>query len=129
MKKNLTTNIIYKPLNDPQSDFSVQVLYLFNETGFLDFSETLNVYKKYFRNKDDLVFRNLDELGDFVKKLIEEFGAPKAYILSVEDYNAGLERVREKLEYRELFMKVGTELENPDYKNHIASGIFGKIFT
>jgi len=129
VKKNLTLNIVYKSLSDPDSDFGVKILYLFNETGFIDMEESQNFYKRYFRNEDDLVFRNLDELGEFSKKLIEEFGAPKAYILSVEDYNAGLERVREKSEYRELFMKVGTELENAEYKGGANARIFGKIFT
>lgn len=129
MKKNLALNLIYKNLTDSNSDFSVEVLFMFNETGFIDSSESLDLYKRYFRNEDNLLFRNLDELGEFIKKLIEEYRAPKAYIMSVEDYNAGLERAREKADYKELFMKVGTELDNPEYIDGSAKGLLGKIFT
>ncbi len=129
MKKNLSLNVIYKTLADPESDFGVEIIYLFNETGFMDSAEVLEQYHRFFRNEPSLLFRNLDELGDFVRKFIEEIEAPNAFILSVEDYNGGLERVREKAEYQQFFQKVGTKLENQSFKPSSSSGILGKIFS
>jgi hypothetical protein len=128
MKKNIPITFIYKNINNADTDFSIQLLYLFNETGFIVDGSPMEIYHRFYRNEGELLFRNLDELGDFAKKLLEEYQAPKVYVLSVEDYNSGLEQVRSKQDFTQMFSRVGTLIENTHYRGE-SSGLFGKIFT
>jgi hypothetical protein len=53
--------------------------------------------------------------------------APEVFILSVQDYNVGVEATRDVRAFRELYRRYGLNLANPDIINR-GPGLFGKFF-
>lgn len=72
-----------------------------------------------------MTFETLDELKEFIGFLLQKLSLSKAYILSVQDYNIGLDGAKDRDSFCSLFEKYGEEviIENPKLKN-----LFSKFF-
>jgi hypothetical protein len=107
---------------------SYKVIYFFSSEGFLDL-QTLRELSKAVpdANHEDLTFLNLDDLKTFALRVSQELRAPNVRLVSVQDYNIGLDGARDLSSFRTIFQKFGELVENEDAPGK--KGFFGKLFS
>jgi hypothetical protein len=106
---------------------SYGVVYFFGPDGFLD-QEFLREMSKSVPSADhtQLTFLNLDELKAFALRVAIEFQVNEVRLISVQDYNIGLDGARDKKTFGELFQKYGEVLVNEASRK---KGLLGKFFS
>lgn len=130
MRNNLSLNLIYRYENiETESGVNsvYRVVYFFSEAGFIDNEVVKNVYKTLGLSFDEIIFENLDQLGEFALKVCVELQSPEVFVLSVQDYNTGMDSVRDIRNFREVFRRFGNCLTNPEQPFEKQS-LFGSIF-
>ncbi|MBA2403445.1 MAG: hypothetical protein H0V66_01630 [Bdellovibrionales bacterium] len=106
---------------------SYKMVYFFNDEGFVDSKVLLELLKAYpDSNYQDKIFLNLDDLKAYAQRVAEELGAPQVRLISVQDYNIGIDGAKDIKSYKELFNKYGEALINEQAAKK--KGLFGKIF-
>lgn len=107
---------------------SYHVLYFFNEDGFLD-QEQLRELSKAVPEADhqNLTFLNLDDLKAFGLRVAEEYQQPSVQMISVQDYNIGLDGARDLKGFQEIFHKYGEKIINEAVSSK--KGFFSKFFS
>lgn len=80
----------------------------------MTFSSLQDLEKR--KQKDSLCFETLDELKNFTFFLLDELSIRKACLLSVQNYNIGLDGAKDKESFQELFEKYGEILQNEGAK-------------
>src|SRR5690349_9716518 len=93
----MALNLIYhfQPSQSQEGDFrtaNYQVVYFFSEGGFLD-NELLSEMAKVIPEGDhqNLKFLSLDDLKSFALRTAQEVQENEVRLLSVQDYNIGLD--------------------------------------
>jgi hypothetical protein len=126
-------NLIYhfQSFHGPDEEFkpaSYRILYFFDEEGFVDPKVILDLLKA-FPDSDfkDKTFLNLDDLKAFVMRTAEHLEVSQVRLISVQDYNIGIDGARDLKSYRELFNKYGEALINQQSAKK--KGLFGKFFS
>lgn len=134
MKEGLALNLIYKFGHDVNSEFPdlagrYSVIYFFSEAGPVAHDIQEEVAQKIFGKSigQPPMFSSLDDLKDFAMSVTQALRAPEVFILSVQDYNVGVEATRDVRAFRELYRRYGLNLANPDIINR-GPGLFGKFF-
>lgn len=126
---NLTLIYNFKtsPGHEEFSPASYCVVYFFSEEGFLP-REMLSEMAKSIpeANYNELTFLNLDDLKNFALRVTEETEADQVRLLSVQDFNIGVDGSKGIKSFQNIFQKFGDVLANPLAKKK--KGIFGKIF-
>lgn len=126
-------NLIYhfQSFRGPDEDFkpaSYRILYFFNEEGFVDPKVILDLLKAFpdsdFQAK---TFMNLDDLKAFALRVAESLEVDQVRLISVQDYNIGIDSARDLKSYRELFNKYGEPLIHQQSVKK--KGLFGKLFS
>ena len=126
-------NLIYhfQSFQGPDEEFkpaSYRILYFFDEEGFVDPKVILDLLKAFpdsdFKEK---TFLNLDDLKAFVMRTAEYLEVSQVRLISVQDYNIGIDGARDLKSYRELFNKYGEALINQQSSKK--KGLFGKFFS
>lgn len=114
--------------NESWTPARYKVVHFFGEEGFIP-QEKLSELAKSDPNADfnDLTFLSLDDLKSFASRVSEELGGESVRLLSVQDYNIGLDGARDISELKEIFVKFGETVEGsaPVKKK----GLFGKLFS
>ncbi len=114
--------------NESQTPARYKVVHFFGDEGFVS-DEKLREMAQRDPNADfsDLTFLSLDDLKSFAVRVCEETGGESVRLLSVQDYNIGLDGARDLKELREVFVKFGESVEGttPVKKK----GLFGKLFS
>jgi hypothetical protein len=114
--------------NESWTPARYKVVHFFGDEGFIP-EERLRELAKSDPNADfaDLTFLSLDDLKSFAVRVSEETGGESVRLLSVQDYNIGLDGARDLGELREIFVKFGETVEGsaPAKKK----GLFGKLFS
>lgn len=103
------------------------VVYFFSEQGFID-GELLKELSKSVPDADHqkLQFLNLDDLKAFALRVCQEAGESEVRLLSVQDYNIGLDGAKDLATFQSIFTKYGDVVVNESSKK---KGLFGKLFS
>lgn len=103
------------------------VTYFFSPEGFLD-PEMLREMSKTVPEADHarLTFLNLDDLKSFALRVCLEMQAKEVRLMSVQDYNIGLDGAKDLSAYQHIFSKYGEVIVSETQKK---KGLFGKLFS
>ena len=114
--------------NESWTPARYKVVHFFGDEGFVP-EDKLRELAKSDPNADftDLTFLSLDDLKSFAERVSEDLGGETVRLLSVQDYNIGLDGARDLQELKEIFVKYGESVEgsSPVKKK----GLFGKLFS
>jgi hypothetical protein len=107
---------------------SYKVVYFFSSEGFLDI-QTLRELSKAVpdANHEDLTFLNLDDLKTFALRVSQEMRAQDVRLISVQDYNIGIDGARDLPAFQSIFQKFGELVENEDAPRK--KSLFGRLFS
>ena len=104
------------------------VVYFFTQDGYIDQSLLRQLSKSVPEaDHENLTFLNLDDLKLFALRVCQELSYPDVRLISVQDYNIGLDGAKDLSSYRTIFSKFGELVINdlaPKKK-----GLFGKFFS
>jgi hypothetical protein len=105
-----------------------RVVFFFSGTGFLDHKLMQELAKSVpDANHAELTFLNLDDLKAFASRVSQELRASQVRLLSVQDYNIGMDGAKDVESFRQIFQKFGELLvEEVETKK---KGFLGKLFS
>lgn len=132
MRNNLALNLIYRyESNEDKGNLNsvYRVVYFFSEAGMIARENLDRIFEEVTDNATfgSYIFSNLDKLGEFALKVCIDQQSPEVFVLSVQDYNTGMESVRDLRGFREVFRRFGNCLNNPD-TSFEKTGIFFNLF-
>ena len=138
MKEGLPINLIYRFSHEtslvgeqefPELSGRYQVLYFFSDAGPVPQEAQEEVAIRLFNRSVGLpaTFSSLDDLKDFAMGVCQHVKAPEVFVLSVQDYNVGVDAARDVRAFREIYRRYGLNLANPDVISR-GPGLFGKFF-
>lgn len=106
---------------------SYGVVYFFSDDGMLETS-MLQEMSKSVPEADhiNLKFLNLDDLKSFALRVCQEIGEKEVRLISVQDYNIGLDGSKDLVSFQNIFTKYGEIVVNESAKK---KGLFGKFFS
>jgi hypothetical protein len=129
----MALNLIYhfQSSHNQEGNFrpaSYRTVYFFGPQGFLERSLLLELSKTIpDAHHDQLTFLNLDDLNAFAARVGQELGEEEVRLISVQDFNIGIDGARDLESFREVFTKYGEVIVNPEAPKK--KGFFGKLFT
>lgn len=133
-KEGHALKLIYKQsgLIDPEATELTgryEVLYFFGEGGPISLETMNEVAQEIFQRPatPPVTFKSLDELKDFALAVCQKLHGPEVFVLSVQDYNIGVEAARDVKAFRELFRRYGSSIHNPEIINK-GPGLIGRLF-
>ena len=106
---------------------SYKIIYTFSEAGMLDPAQMREIFKLFPNvNIQEKTFLSLDELKAFAARLGEELRAQEVRLISVQDYNIGVDGAKDLKSFRDIFSKYGelVVIQSQSKKN-----FFGKLFS
>jgi len=105
---------------------SYGVVYFFSNEGFLD-KEFLTEISKSIpeTNYENLTFLNLDDLKTFSLRVCQELSEKEVRLISVQDYNIGIDGAKDLKSFQEIFDKYGELIVNESAKK---KGLMAKFF-
>jgi len=105
---------------------SYGVLYFFSPEGFVD-EDLLKEMAKSVPEADfeHLTFLNLDDLKAFALRVCQELSIREVRLISVQDYNIGLDGARDLHSFQSIFGKYGEVVVNESVKK---KGFLSKLF-
>ena len=107
---------------------SYKVIYFFSPEGFLDQGMLQELSKSIPEADHKMVsFLNLDDLKHFALRVSQELDIPEVRLISVQDYNIGLDGARDLESYQSIFTKFGELVLNEGATKK--RNFFGKLFT
>lgn len=107
---------------------SYRMAYFFRDEGFIEPRILLELLKAFpDSNFQDKTFLNLDDLKAFALRVAEELAEPEVRLISVQDYNIGIDGARDLKTFKELFSKYGEGIVNEGVVKK--KSLFGKIFS
>lgn len=106
---------------------SYGVVYFFGADGMLE-NPLLQEMSKTVPDADhlNLKFLNLDDLKSFALRVCQELGEKEVRLISVQDYNIGLDGSKDLVSFQNIFTKYGEVVVNESAKK---KGLFGKLFS
>lgn len=106
---------------------SYGVVYFFGTEGMLE-TPMLQEMSKTVPEADhiNLKFLNLDDLKSFALRVCQEMGEKEVRLISVQDYNIGLDGSKDLVSFQNIFTKYGEVVVNESAKK---KGLFGKLFS
>ena len=92
---------------------SYRVIYFFNDQGFFE-ENRLKELSKSVPDADHemLTFLNLDDLKTFALRVCEEVESSEVRLISVQDYNIGLDGAKDRKSLEGVFQKFGEVVQN-----------------
>lgn len=128
----MSLNLIYHfhTSQNQDGDFrpaSYGVVYFFSEQGFIE-KGLLKEMSKTVPEADheNLTFLNLDDLKAFALRVCQETSEKEVRLLSVQDYNIGLDGAKDLKSFQNVFSKYGEVVVNESVRK---KGLFGKLFS
>jgi hypothetical protein len=128
----MSLNLIYhfQTSQNTDGDFkpaSYGVVYFFSEQGFLE-NGLLKEMSKTVPEADheNLTFLNLDDLKSFALRVCQETSEKEVRLMSVQDYNIGLDGAKDLKSFQTVFSKYGEVVVNESVRK---KGLFGKLFS
>lgn len=129
----MSLNLIYRfqTSQNQAGDFrpaSYGLVYFFSDEGFLDQSLLKELSKSIpDADHENLTFLSLDELKAFALRVGEEFSVREVRLISVQDYNIGLDGSRDLKSFQSIFSKYGDLIINESVSKK--RGLFSKFFS
>jgi hypothetical protein len=114
--------------NESWTPARYKVVHFFSDEGFVSDERLRELAKSDpHANVDELTFLSLEDLKAFASRVSEDRGGESVRLLSVQDYNIGLDGARDLAELRQIFVKYGETVEatTPVKKK----GLLGKLFS
>ncbi|HXH76038.1 MAG TPA: hypothetical protein VNJ08_13795 [Bacteriovoracaceae bacterium] len=107
---------------------SYRLIYFFSNQGFLD-RPTLRELSKSVPEADHdlLTFLSLDDLKTFALRVCQEQKEDEVRLISVQDYNIGLDGAKDLPTFRTIFEKFGEVIVNEEAPRK--KGFLGKFFS
>jgi hypothetical protein len=107
---------------------SYKIISSFNEAGMIDPVHMLEILKSFpLSNVQEGTFLSLDELKAFASRVGEEFQASEVRLISVQDYNIGVDGAKDIKSFREIFSKYGELILSQSQSKK--KNFFGKLFS
>ena len=133
-KEGHALKLIYKLVGSTDPDSTeltgrYEVLYFFGEGGPIPLEMMNEVSQELYDRPaiPPVSFHSLDELKAFALHICRRTGGPEVFVLSVQDYNIGIEAARDVRAFRELLRRYGINLPNPEIINK-GPGLMGRLF-
>jgi hypothetical protein len=105
---------------------SYKVIYFFSEQGLIEQSTLRELCKSVpDANYNDLTFLNLEDLRVFAQRVSQETESSEVRLMSVLDYNIGLDGAPDREGFLSILSKFGEVLSNAQAKK---KGFLGKFF-
>lgn len=106
---------------------SYGVVYFFSDEGFLDkdFLRELARSVNPGTSDEHLTFPNLDDLKAFALRVCQELSERDVRLISVQDYNIGIDSAKDLVSLQGIFNKYGELIQNESAKK---KGIMAKFF-
>jgi hypothetical protein len=109
-------NIIYyfessQNQNDEFRPAKYKILYAFDSNGMLEISDTFN---------------SLDDLKTYALELLQTKDGDEVRLISVQDYNVGVEGAKDRNSFRQIFSNFGEVVVDPSRSKK--KSIFGNLF-
>lgn len=130
----MALNLIYhfQPSQNQDGNFrtaNYKMVYFFSDEGFLD-QALLHEMAKIIPEADhqNLTFLSLDDVKAFSLRVAQEVQENEIRLLSVQDYNIGVDGARDLASFQEIFSKYG-ELVVGEQSRKKKSGLLGKLFS
>lgn len=129
----MALNLVYhfQTSQNQDGDFkpaSYGVVYFFSPEGFLDMDQLKELSKAIpTADHDHLTFLNLDDLKAFALRVGEELSVREVRLISVQDYNIGLDGAKDLESFRGIFDKYGELVINEAVSKK--KSFFGKLFS
>lgn len=125
MKENLHLNLLYNFIETRASSGVVEsyykILYFFSQTGPVSQQTLSDIYEANFEKNSaiqtsntNLIFTSLDQLGNYAVDVCRNLGVDEVFILSVHDYNIGLDSCLDIESFQGLFKRYGTCISQPE---------------
>ncbi|MCM2350080.1 MAG: hypothetical protein NDI69_08655 [Bacteriovoracaceae bacterium] len=129
----MALNLIYHfhTSQNQDGDFkpaSYGVVYFFSQEGFLERDLLKELSKSVpLADHEHLTFLNLDDLKTFALRVSQEMDVREVRLISVQDYNIGLDGAKDLDSFRALFERYGELVINEDVSKK--KSFFGKLFS
>lgn len=105
-----------------------KVVYFFSEQGFLENDMLIELSKTIPEaNHQLLTFLSLDDLKAFAMRVSEEVEAKEVRLISVQDYNIGIDGAKDKASFQSILTKFGEVIVNESASKK--KGLFGRLFS
>jgi hypothetical protein len=117
-----------KSLNGEWSPASYRAVYFFSEDGFLDSGLLSELAKSVPEaNHQELTFLNLDDLRSFALRVCQELRAQDVRLISVQDFNIGVDGATDLKSFQSIFSKFGEVVETEEAPRK--KGFLSKFFS
>jgi|LULF01.1.fsa_nt_gb hypothetical protein len=128
MKKHESIYLLFRfeensQSQEPQQHNRYRVIYFFDEYGLISSDMLSSFHLNHIEN--NIFFRTKEDMLRFALSFIEEHRYQNCFLLSVNDYNIGVESCHQLSDYLKVFSEYGHKLENTEQSK---SSIFGKLF-
>lgn len=130
----MALNLIYHFQSSQNQDgafrpASYRTVYFFGDQGFLERGLLKELSKSVPEaDHEQLTFLNLDDLKTFALRVGQELKEDEVRLISVQDFNIGLDGARDLKGLREIFGKYGEVVVNEEAPKK-KGGLFGKLFS
>lgn len=107
---------------------SYKILHVFSSQGFLEndyLEEKMLSFPEI--NRLDQSFLNLDDLKAFALVLAQDLEVEEARLISIQDYNIGIDGAKSATEFSQIFGHFGEVIQNSEMKKK--KGLFRRLFS
>ena len=112
-------------INDEFIPASYGVVYFFSSEGFLEFDFLSEISKSIpGSNHENLFFMSLDDLKQFSIKVCQALSENEVRLISVQDYNIGIDGAKELNSFQNIFDKYGELIRNDSVRK---KGLIAKL--
>ncbi len=116
------------PVQEDYQTASYKMIYAFDQEEMIKSDMLLELLKAYpDSNYQDKSFLNLDDLKAFAMRLGEELTADQVRLISVQDFNIGIDGAKDFRSFQQIFGQFGEVLINQQLTKK--KGIFSKLFS
>lgn len=128
---NLILIYHFQSFQNEEGEFSparYKVIYCFAGTGFLETQALQKIALKIPEaDAADLTFLSLDDLKNFALLMAEEFEEDEVRLISVQDFNIGIDGAKDISSFRQIFLGFG-ELVRGEGASKKRKGILSRFF-
>lgn len=105
-----------------------KVVYFFSDEGFFEKGQLQELAKSVPDSRHtELTFLSLDDLRSFALRVAQEFQTSEVRLLSVQDYNIGIDGAKDLMGFKTIFSQYGESVVNEEAKKK--KGFLGKFFS
>jgi hypothetical protein len=107
---------------------SYRLVYFFSSQGLLELTQLRELSKAVPEaDHEHLTFLSLDDLKAFALRVCQEFQMEEVRLISVQDYNIGVDGARDFASFKKIFEDFGEVVVNQAALRK--KGLFGKLFS